>query len=150
LELLDLQWKEHLLQLDHLRQGIGLRGYAQRDPLIEYKREAFNLFEGMLARLREMVTSYLAHIELQLQEPEQLVAERTLPEMHASHIDPITGENDAALPPPPGAMVAGAPARGAVQEIDPDDPGTWGKVGRNAPCPCGSGKKFKRCHGKVA
>jgi preprotein translocase subunit SecA len=150
LELLDLQWKEHLLQLDHLRQGIGLRGYAQRDPLIEYKREAFNLFEGMLARLREMVTSYLAHIELQLQEPEQLVAERTLPEMHASHIDPITGENDAALP-PPGPLAMAAPTGGvAVRERDPDDPSTWGKVGRNAPCPCGSGKKYKRCHGKVA
>jgi preprotein translocase subunit SecA len=148
LELLDQQWKDHLLQLDHLRQGIGLRGFAQRDPLLEYKREAFDMFQTMLGQLREVVTTFLAHIEIQAEQPEQLFAARPEAEMYPSHMDPLTGENDASLP-PQGASLMGAGAATAVAERDPDDPATWGKVGRNAPCPCGSGKKYKRCHGKV-
>ena len=154
LQLLDQHWKEHLLTLDHLRAGIGLRAYGQKDPLNEYKREAFGLFEGMLDRLRETVTRVLAHIELRMDEPQQApVFARAEPtEMHETHLDPVTGENEVA---PEMAMAeAGAPrgGRGAGPRgrppMNPNDPSTWGKVSRNAPCPCGSGKKYKHCHGR--
>ena len=138
LQILDHLWKEHLLHLDHLRQGIHLRGYAQRDPLNEYKREAFDLFEAMLNNLRQTVTQVLSHLEIRMQEP--------------------------APPPPPPQPIMVAAASTAAQakpgrpraaadadllEIDRADPATWGKVQRNAPCPCGSGRKFKQCHGRI-
>jgi preprotein translocase subunit SecA len=140
LQILDQAWKEHLLQLDHLRQGIGLRAYAQRDPLNEYKREAFNLFEQMLHDLRERVTSVLAHVELRVgpAEAEEALAPRGPSEMHESRNDPAFADE---------AEAAGI---GLVQRstaIDPNDPATWGATPRNAPCPCGSGKKYKHCHG---
>ena len=118
LQLLDQSWKDHLLQLDHLRQGISLRAYAQRDPLNEYKAEAFSLFEGLLAGLRETVTGILAHVELRVD------------------------QSQTESPPMPQPLPSNSAA-------DPQDPSTWGKVARNAPCPCGSGKKFKACHGRV-
>ena len=150
LQLLDQSWKEHLLTLDHLRGGIGLRAYGQRDPLNEYKGEAFNLFEAMLVRLRETVSRVLSHVELQTEQPVPAMA---APEMHEEHADPLTGENEMEEV---GAMAetAGAgrartarsrPGRGAV---DPNDPATWGRVSRNSQCPCGSGRKYKHCHGK--
>ena len=146
LQLLDQHWKDHLLQLDHMRSGIGLRAYAQRDPLNEYKREAFDLFEALLDGLREAVTTVLAHIELKLDEPQAALAtpRRPTQQMHESHVNPLTGEDEAVpAPPPPG------PGRRATKApADPADPRTWGKVPRNAPCPCGSGKKYKHCHGK--
>jgi preprotein translocase subunit SecA len=136
LQLLDQHWKEHLLHLDHLRQAIGLRAYGQRDPLNEYKREAFDLFDDMLSRLREAVTNVLAHIELRMEQqepPPELFQRPSLP-MRETHIDPLTGENevDVMTAPPRSATVAGQrpPAR-------------------NAPCPCGSGKKYKHCHGRA-
>lgn len=121
LQILDQAWKEHLLQLDHLRQGIGLRAYAQRDPLNEYKREAFNLFEQMLHDLRERVTSVLAHVELRVgpSEAEQALAPHSPAEMHESPRDPAFAEGEE----------------------------NWADTPRNAPCPCGSGKKYKHCHG---
>ncbi len=144
LQVLDQHWKEHLLMLDHLRQGIGLRAYGQRDPLNEYKREAFNLFEAMLIRLRESVTMLLAHVELRAEAPPEL--ERSDQEVQESRVDPLTGENLAAPAP-----IAAPPGRGPRRrEIDPADPTTWGKVRRNAPCPCGTGKKYKHCHGRAA
>jgi preprotein translocase subunit SecA len=134
LQTLDGLWREHISTLDHLRQVVGLRGYGQRDPLNEYKTEAFELFQALLGRLRKVVTGQLAHVELVHADP----APPTLPEMEGHHQDPFTGEDDfeieAAQELPPGA--------------DPKDPSTWGKVSRNALCPCGSGKKFKHCHGK--
>ncbi len=145
LQILDQHWKEHLLHLDHLRQSIGLRAYGQRDPLNEYKSEAFALFENMLSRLREEVTRVLAHVELRVEQPpEELFQPREI-EMHESHIDPLTGENelDAGEAPP-------VQPRPASQRMNPTDPATWGKVPRNNPCPCGSGKKFKHCHGTLA
>ncbi len=145
LQLLDQHWKEHLLQLDHLRQGIGLRAYGQRDPLNEYKQEAFNLFEGMLARLRESVTTLLAHVELRSPEPE--LPPPPMLETRESHINPLTGENEADLPAEPGGVTT--VRRAAAKQIDPNDPTTWGKVPRNAPCPCGQGKKYKHCHGRA-
>ncbi len=144
LQLLDQHWKDHLLQLDHLRSGIGLRAYAQRDPLNEYKREAFDLFEALLDGLREAVTTVLAHIELKLDEPQaNLGVRRPAQQMHESKVNPLTGEEEAApaLPPGPGGRAIKGPA-------DPADPATWGKVPRNSACPCGSGKKYKHCHGK--
>jgi preprotein translocase subunit SecA len=116
LQILDQTWKEHLLGLDHLRQGIGLRAYGQRDPLNEYKQEAFDMFQRMLALYRERVTAMLCRLELHFDDPEPLPA------------------TDA----PP-----------AAPGLDPADPSTWGRVSRNAPCPCGSGKKYKHCHGKL-
>ena len=146
MQVLDHHWREHLVQLDHLRQVIGLRGYGQRDPLIEFKREAFELFEVLMTRLRETTTQQLALVELA---PEPMPMPE-LPPMQASHLDPLTGLDElAALGAPVGqsAFAASAVSADAVAR-DPNDPRTWGKVGRNEPCPCGSGKKYKHCHGQ--
>lgn len=116
LQILDQQWKEHLLSLDHLRQGINLRAYAQKDPLNEYKREAFQMFEGMLDKMRQTVTMALAHVNLR-------------PQQNAGSTDEAPAKKDAKQ------------ASGETQ-VKSD------KVPRNAPCPCGSGKKFKHCHGQ--
>jgi len=145
LQLLDQLWKEHLLTLDHLRQGIGLRAYAQRDPLNEYKQEAFSLFEEMLDSLRERVTQMLSHVELQFTSPEDLALQQSQQEMIESRTDPAFAgiEDDGELAQLPRS------SRQASANIDPDDPSTWGRISRNEPCPCGSGNKYKRCHGKV-
>ncbi|QQP90298.1 preprotein translocase subunit SecA [Skermanella sp. TT6] len=145
LQLLDQAWKEHLLHLDHLRQGINLRAYAQRDPLNEYKREAFELFEGMLSHLRETVTTVLSYVEMRVNHPEDMepppfegVESRQDPALAAAEALPA----DAALP--DGMVRRVAPASvGSEAEIDPRTP-------RNSLCPCGSGKKYKHCHGRVA
>jgi preprotein translocase subunit SecA len=137
LQTLDHLWREHLVMLDHLRQVIGLRGYGQRDPLQEYKSEAFSLFEAMIAHLREAVTAQLMRVEIvppENQQPE-------LPLMEAHKLDPNTGEDEMAF-----ANASLVPA--ATANRDPKNPATWGKVGRNEDCPCGSDKKYKHCHGK--
>ena len=144
LQILDHLWKEHLLHLDHLRQGIHLRGYAQRDPLNEYKREAFDLFDGMLTNLRQTVTQVLSHLEIRMQQPEP--APEPVPAPAAAR---MRGPQTAGTP-SPAVAAAQAFAAADTLEIDPADPSTWGKVSRNAPCPCGSGKKFKQCHGRLA
>ncbi len=138
LQTLDHLWREHLVMLDHLRQVIGLRGYGQRDPLQEYKSEAYNLFEGLIAHLREAVTAQLMRVEIVPpdEQPE-------LPQMEAHKLNPNTGEDEMAF-----AQASLVPV--AASERDPNNPATWGKVGRNEDCPCGSGKKFKHCHGKYA
>jgi preprotein translocase subunit SecA len=148
LQTLDHLWREHLVMLEHLRQVIGLRGYGQRDPLNEYKAEAFNLFEGMSTSLREAVTSQLMRVEVRTAPPEE---QASLPYMEAHKIDPSTGEDELALA-RAGAetlMRHGITAAAAV-ERNPNDPTSWGKVGRNEACPCGSGKKYKHCHGRFA
>jgi preprotein translocase subunit SecA len=166
LQTLDHLWREHLVMLEHLRQVVGLRGYAQRDPLNEYKTEAFTLFEALLLRLREAVTGQLMHIQIQREAPPMPAAEE-LPPMQAHHADPLTGEDELALAEGNGGQVArsGAAPAGPRQGLGvatlqrpaggrqasaprPDDPSSWGKVGRNQPCPCGSGKKYKHCHGR--
>jgi preprotein translocase subunit SecA len=138
LQFLDQSWKDHLLQLDHLRQGINLRAYAQKDPLNEYKREAFVLFGEMLAHLRERVTSTLCHLEVRFEQPPDGMAPALppMPEpprlggMRETRREPaFAGAADAAE-----AAVAAAP---------------FARTPRNAPCPCGSGKKYKHCHGRV-
>ncbi|WP_417840765.1 preprotein translocase subunit SecA [Terasakiella sp.] len=147
LQLLDTIWKEHLLALDHLRQGIGLRAYAQRDPLNEYKREAFNLFEEMLSILRDRVVSLLAHVELQVGSPEEELEAFNRHEdqqMMESRQDPAMANQQ---PESPEYGTATVRTNKPSETVDPNDPSTWGKVARNAACPCGSGKKFKHCHG---
>jgi preprotein translocase subunit SecA len=160
LQLLDQTWKDHLLSLDHLRQGINLRAYAQRDPLNEYKREAFDLFEGMLANLRDEVTSVLSHVEMRMEPP-------PMPEPDFAHVsfagptldepEPVMAEEVRGGPPLGRGAAARQRQRGrngrdagegaAAAAIVVRDP--WAGTGRNAPCPCGSGKKYKHCHGRI-
>ena len=137
LQTLDHLWREHLVTLDHLRQVIGWRGYAQRDPLNEYKQEAFDLFNGLVTHLREQVTGQLMRIEVSFQAP----SPPPQPAMEMIHADPITGENEEAL----AGLAFASPA--SATERNPNDPASWGRVSRNEACPCGSGKKYKHCHG---
>jgi preprotein translocase subunit SecA len=162
LQTLDHLWREHLVMLDHLRQVIGLRGYGQRDPLNEYKAEAFTLFETMSQSLREAVTAQLMRIEIvAAPPPDQQPA--PLPVMEAHKMDPTTGEDEMALAmagaetlarhgigPAAGGAAPAAARNAEAPARNPKDPTSWGKVGRNEPCPCGSGKKFKHCHGRYA
>ena len=151
LRLLDQVWKEHLLALDHLRQGINLRAYAQNNPLNEYKREAFNLFQEMLAGLKEQVISILSHFEAQVSDPQ------TMEKLLNPDLDFDDYEEES--PDWSGELTGGgepslfAPQQGHFKtpesNFDPNEPSTW-KVQRNAQCPCGSGKKFKQCHGTLA
>lgn len=141
LQSLDNLWREHLVNLDHLRSVVGFRGYAQRDPLNEYKTEGFELFQAMLSSLREVVTSQLMRVEIMREEPQQ-----ELPEMHGHHIDGTTGEDDF-VEGSDGARLADSDRFVDPENRDPADPSTWGRVARNEACPCGSGKRFKHCHG---
>ena len=172
LQTLDFLWREHLVTLEHLRQAVSLRGYAQRDPLNEYKSEAFQLFSHMLTRLRRDVTGQLMHITLAPAAgvPEEFQDFGELPEMQAHHMDATTGEDEFQVnvsPSPQSRQERRAAAKqgsGSAQSrkaaanagkgqrsaVNPNDPASWGKVSRNAPCPCGSGKKFKHCHGAIA
>lgn len=135
MQTLDALWREHIVNLDHLRSVVGFRGYAQRDPLQEYKSEAFELFTSLLNNLRQAVTAQLMRVELvQQEQPEP-------PVMQAHHIDPNTGEDEFA------SVYQASEVIVAPENRNPDDPATWGKVGRNEVCPCGSGKKYKHCHG---
>jgi len=156
LQTIDRNWREHLVTLEHLRSVIGFRGYAQRDPLNEYKTEAFALFEALLSRLRKEVTRQLALVQLMRQE--DVEARRADLERQ---MQDRTAEADAAAASHPAAAGAAAPAReleptgagaaatAAPPAKDPADPGSWGRVGRNEPCPCGSGRKYKHCHGRL-
>jgi len=164
LYVLDKKWKEHLLNMDHLRQGIGLRAFAQRNPLHEYKQEAFEMFQTMLASVREEITFILAHLQIQSQVPEE-------PAFAGNGEDRVEERpGDPAMMDAPQAEAAlaaagggAAPAAGSDRQAQPsgtvrhasgadaraDDPDSWGKVGRNEACPCGSGKKYKHCHGRL-
>ncbi|QFU30502.1 preprotein translocase subunit SecA [Brevundimonas sp. Bb-A] len=142
LQMIDMQWREHLVHLDHLRGVIGLRGYGQRDPLQEYKTEAFNLFEGLLYDLRHNVTRWLMTVEFRFQAPPEL------PEFQEIHLNPGTGENEMADPAaqnPEGQLIGDDRSKLPVEALPPG----WEMTGRNAPCPCGSGRKFKHCHGAL-
>jgi len=149
LQTLDHLWREHLAMLDHLRNVIGLRGYGQRDPLNEYKAEAFNLFEAMSTNLREAVTGQLMRVEIKAAPPDEAAS---LPYMEAHKIDPSTGEDELALARAGAETLArhGITSVKPASERRPADPTSWGKVGRNEACPCGSGKKYKHCHGRYA
>ncbi|WP_299026507.1 preprotein translocase subunit SecA [uncultured Sulfitobacter sp.] len=138
LQTIDAKWRDHLLTLEHLRSVVGFRGYAQRDPLNEYKNESFQLFEGMLDSLRSDVTQRLARVEPANEEEQQRMIQQMLAQQQAAA--EAAGE-------------AGAPvdvAENVAAGFDENDPSTWGNPGRNDQCPCGSGKKFKHCHGQLA
>ena len=130
LQIIDSKWREHLITLEHLRSVVGFRGYAQRDPLNEYKNEAFQLFEGLLNGLRSEVSRHLAKIRPLTQEEQATMMQQ----MIAQAQEGATSET-AAEPVNPS--------------FDENNPITWGNPGRNAPCPCGSGKRFKHCHGRL-
>jgi preprotein translocase subunit SecA len=154
-QVMDQHWKEHLLGLDHLRQGINLRAFGQRDPLNEYKTEAFAMFEMMLAQLRESITMTLSLVMVSFDDKQVNLMVPQPQAMHETREDPaLMGTGMAAQrPPQPRPQQQSAPPaqpfRHAKAEIKADDPSTWGKVARNNPCPCGSGKKYKQCHGKL-
>jgi len=140
LSVVDMRWREHLSFLDHLRSVIHLRGYAQRDPLNEFKTEAFTLFERMLLDLRTTITRMLLRLQIG-QAEDQLPRPQAPVQTYEIHQNPDTGENEMARRDAPPL---------APEGFDRHDPRTWGKVSRNAPCPCGSGKKYKYCHGQEA
>jgi preprotein translocase subunit SecA len=129
---LDTQWKEHLLMLDHLKEGIGMRAYGQRDPLVEYKRESFELFQDMMDRVEDQVVQYLFRLELRQAQPQQrrVVQAREV----KAETSALAGERPEAQR---------SPGSGTPTTVRRSTP----KVGRNDPCPCGSGKKYKKCHG---
>jgi preprotein translocase subunit SecA len=147
IQTMDAVWKEHLYALDHLRQGIGLRAYGQRDPLNEYKSEAFALFNAMLDELKERVTSMLARVELA---PEQPPPPQSLFESHPMPAPAFAGEPEMEMA---GGGLQQPPMMGALpmqaEALDPNNPATWRGTGRNAACPCGSGRKYKHCHGRL-
>jgi preprotein translocase subunit SecA len=162
LQSLDHYWKDHLAMLDALRQVIHLRAYAQRKPIDEYKHEAFQLFERMLAAIREDVTGRLGRLQFTMQPPEDEFADMQFPEMPGlpdfitHHIDPLTGDDDTAdIDAGTGAILSKLPP---LQAARPEMPAGMFEVAeadmpmvsRNAPCPCGSGQKFKHCHGQLA
>jgi preprotein translocase subunit SecA len=141
----DAVWKEHLHALDQLRQGIGLRAYGQKDPLNEYKHEAFQLFTFMLEEMRQRVASLMAHVEVSPPPMEDPFADTAAihadPEVAGYASEPGTGLTPGAAP------EMAVPIGGSA--IMSDDPSSWGETPRNAPCPCGSGKKYKHCHGQL-
>jgi preprotein translocase subunit SecA len=142
LQMFDTVWKEHLLALDHLRQGIGLRAYGQRDPLNEYKSEAFLLFNAMLDDLRERVITTLSRVTLS-SEPPPPPPTLSMANMRESHPDANFVGGTALMEPVQVSV-------GNIAEVmDPNDPTTWRNTPRNAACPCGSGKKYKHCHGRA-
>ncbi|HIQ06917.1 MAG TPA: preprotein translocase subunit SecA, partial [Thiotrichaceae bacterium] len=140
LHFLDMRWKEHLAMMDHLRQSVSLRGYAQKNPKQEYKRESFEMFQGLLDKIKDDVVGFL--LQLEIQEPDEIeqLADRPEQEMEFNHVD------------------SGSELELNPQAVDsftaPEHIGTYEreteKVGRNQPCPCGSGKKYKQCHGRLA
>ena len=134
LQTIDKAWREHLLTLEHLRQVVAFRGYAQRDPLNEYKSEAFTLFENFLNRLRVDVTQQLSHIRIMTPDEQEQMRQQMLAAQQ---------QQQAAATPQPAA------AGNVPPSVDAADESTWGNSGRNSPCPCGSGKKYKHCHGKA-
>ncbi len=162
LQVLDTLWREHLVTLDHLRQVIGWRGLAQQDPLNEYKREAFQLFEQLTEQLRDTTTSQLNHLDIQGEQPSAEFAPT-----QASSFEPMTANHDELadlmmrlgnagdmLPHGHGGVLEALSGDdGQIQTLAPHrdaaDPATWGRVGRNEPCPCGTGRKYKHCHGAL-
>jgi len=141
LQTIDQKWREHLVTLEHLRSVVGFRGYAQRDPLNEYKSEAFGLFDSLLTSLRSEVSEQLSRIRpLSDEEQRQMIDQMVAQQQGVPAQLPEGGEEEAIVD-----AVVDDPAAG----FDENDRSTWGNPGRNAPCPCGSGKKFKHCHGAV-
>lgn len=149
LQILDQVWKEHLQNLEYMRHTIILRAYGQKDPLNEYKKEAFIQFGEMLNSLREQVTRFLMCVEL-VPEQERMMPERKPQKTIERHDEPSSAFGEQSTGARENEAMANSPFKYAsAQDIDPNDPSTWGKISRNAPCPCGSGKKYKHCHGAL-
>ena len=148
LQAIDGKWRDHLLRLEHLRSVVGFRGYAQRDPLNEYKTEGFQLFESMLNSLRQQVTEQLSRIRPITKEEQEAMMRQMLAQQQAAAQPAVAASATAPAPVAPAPALA-EPAAVAVAGFDEADPATWGNPGRNDPCPCGSGEKFKHCHGKL-
>ncbi len=146
LQMIDQHWKEHLLNLDHLRQGINLRAFGQKDPLNEYKTEAFEMFQNMLNSMRESITQTLCMVELNIDNNNR---SSLFMNMLSSEQKMFEGRMDPALQDGEDSQNVQPFQQQKKKEFDKNDPQTWGKVQRNAPCPCGSGKKYKQCHGKI-
>jgi preprotein translocase subunit SecA len=172
LQIVDTQWKDHLYSLDHLKEGIGLRGYGQRDPLVEYKKESYALFQDMKARIEEEIVRYLFWLRPVLSEtsdggqapaPPVLPAARpaprrpstitmndpkaeAVPAFAAARTGAPSSAGDVPMPSGPGPRPARVGGDDVLKTIRREEP----KVGRNDPCPCGSGKKYKKCHGAAA
>ncbi|MDD9332896.1 MAG: SEC-C metal-binding domain-containing protein, partial [Bartonella sp.] len=132
-------WREHLVHLDHLRSAVGFRGYAQRDPLNEYKTESFELFQTMLINLRKNFISKLMHFEI-IQKPVESQTPERFRSQYPSNTQNEKNNTTAWAQINENRLVN-------PQKRNPNDPTTWGKIGRNESCPCGSGKKYKHCHG---
>ncbi|MEZ5911087.1 MAG: preprotein translocase subunit SecA [Paracoccaceae bacterium] len=145
LQTIDEKWREHLLRLEHLRSVVGFRGYAQRDPLNEYKTEAFALFESMLDGLRSDVSQKLSQIRPMTPEEQEALMRQIMQQQAAARAAAQPKRDDAPAP----AAAAAAAAAPAMAGFDEADESTWGNPGRNDACPCGSGKKFKHCHGQL-
>ena len=145
LQMIDQGWRDHLAQLDMLRHGVNLRAYGQKQPLLEYQREAFGMFNDLMTGLRERVTTFLSRVEIRQEPPPEDLAPSTPRRAQAVHETPRAQIGDQ------GSADGGphAAPRVAPEERNPTDPATWGRVARNEACPCGSGKKFKHCHGAV-
>ncbi len=156
LQTIDAKWREHLLMLEHLRSVVGFRGYAQRDPLNEYKTESFQLFESLLDSLRAEVTEKLAQIRPLSKDEQQAMMQRAM-QQQQKRVQATQAERPAATPAVAGAAAAAPAAAGVATAeaprpaagFDESDPSTWGNPARNEACPCGSGEKFKHCHGKL-
>ena len=140
LQTIDQKWRDHLLTLEHLRSVVGFRGYAQRDPLNEYKTEAFQLFENLLNTLREQVTTQLAQVRPMTEEERQALQDQVLRQQQAAIASAKATQ---------AGQVSAEPTPEATEGFDENEQSTWGNPGRNDQCPCGSGKKFKHCHGKA-
>ncbi len=160
LQILDTNWREHLQILDHLRSVVWMRGHAQRDPINEFKTEAFALFEVLIDGLRRDVTRMLMHI--QVRAPEESIPQRRVIPMTETHVNASTGANEmagsgelsqggngATRRTRASAGIGTMTGRANTSNIDPNNPDTWGRVPRNAPCPCGTGQKYKHCHGAI-
>ncbi len=145
LQTIDGKWRDHLLMLEHLRSVVGFRGYAQRDPLNEYKNEAFQLFETMLDGLRQDVTQKLSQVQPVSEAQQQAILQKMMQERAA-----LQAQTDAATEREEGRQHAETTQQAAREGFDENDPATWGDPGRNTACPCGSGRKFKHCHGRIA
>ena len=149
LQILDQYWKDHLLRLDHLRQGIGLRALGQKNPLNEYKREAFDMFDDMLDRLREGITTLLNHIEIQPDSPNSSQRNEITTDAQHNSVEPFSENGPDAKFSNQEPLKTQPKRYPQKDQINPNNQETWGKVSRNAACPCGSGKKYKHCHGKL-
>jgi len=141
LQMIDQGWRDHLAQLDMLRHGVNLRAYGQKQPLLEYQRESFEMFTELMSSLRERVTSILSRIEFRAEPSPESLQPRAPVRGREIHEQVNSGIGDA------GLADQRALPRVAPESRDPNDPATWGRIARNEPCPCGSGKKFKHCHG---